>query len=105
VDKTNSFVYVGNETSNSISAFTLASTGVLTPIAGSPFVTGTSPYSLAEDSSGTYLLSANAGGTPDLQVFTITPSTGTTPGALTPASSTSTGSVSPAGAISVVTTP
>lgn len=105
VDKTGTYVYVSNSGANSISAFSLTADGTLTQLAGSPFATGVAPYTLAEDSSKTYLLAACTGGTPDVQVFTITPSTGSTPGALVSASQAYTGSVSPAIASALVTTP
>ncbi len=106
VDKTGAYVYVSNSSTNTISGYTLASsTGTLTAMAGSPFVTGTSPYSLAQDSSGAFLVAACIGGTPDLQVFGIAAATAATPGALTSVGTASTGSVSPAGAIAVATTP
>jgi len=44
VDPTGQFVYVANEVSDNISAYTLGgSTGALTPIAGSPFPTAGFP--------------------------------------------------------------
>lgn len=101
VDKTGAYVYVTNSTAGNISAFTLGTTGALTEITGSPFGTGGSPYSLAESSTGSYLAVACAGGSPDLQVFSITPSTG----ALVSFSTATTGGVSPAAATAVATTP
>jgi 6-phosphogluconolactonase len=42
------FVYVANKGSNTVSGYSItATTGVLTPIAGSPFAAGSSPTSLA----------------------------------------------------------
>ncbi|RRA47564.1 beta-propeller fold lactonase family protein [Acidipila sp. EB88] len=108
VDATNAYVYVSNAATNTISGYALASaTGALTPLAGSPFTTGSGPYSLTEDGTGTYLLAASEGGNPDLQVFTITASTGTVPGALVSATTASTGSTSSvaAAAIAVAATP
>jgi 6-phosphogluconolactonase (cycloisomerase 2 family) len=105
VDATGSYVYVSNSGTDTISGFSISSTGTLTALAGSPFATGTAPYSLAEDSSGGYLIAACSGGSPDLQVFAITPSTGNTPGALTSTATASTGTVSPAVASDVVTSP
>lgn len=81
VDATGSYVYVANSTASTISGFLLSGTGALTQISGSPFpAVGTSPVSLAEDATKTYIGVANSGGGPDLQVFTIST---TTPGALT----------------------
>ncbi|HMK84703.1 MAG TPA: beta-propeller fold lactonase family protein [Steroidobacteraceae bacterium] len=55
------FAYVVNESSNSISAFSIdQATGVLTPIPGSPFAsTGTTPVAAVVDHNGTYLYVAN----------------------------------------------
>jgi 6-phosphogluconolactonase len=48
VDPTDHFVYVGNDTSANVAEFTLnSSSGVLTPIAGSPITAGTFPDFLA----------------------------------------------------------
>ena len=108
VDKSGAYVYMTNSTNGTISAWTLnATTGALTEIAGSPFATGLSPYSLAENNGGGYLLVANAGGTPDLQAFSIASATAAVPGALATASTASTGTSTeePATASAVATTP
>ena len=57
------FAYVPNETSNTISAYAIdASTGALTPVAGSPFAsTGTTPVAAMVDPNGAYLYVANNG--------------------------------------------
>jgi len=48
---------------NDISAFTInSSTGALTAVAGSPFLSGVSPLSLAVDSTGKFLFTADSGG-------------------------------------------
>jgi 6-phosphogluconolactonase (cycloisomerase 2 family) len=98
VDSTGTFLYAANLHDNTISAYTIASTGALTAITGSPFATGAGPLSLAEDKTHGYLAVACSGGTPDLQLFSISATTG----ALTSALTQSTGSVSPAGAYAVV---
>ncbi len=42
------FAYVSNENSNNVSAYTIhASSGALTPVAGSPFAAGSSPFGVA----------------------------------------------------------
>ena len=75
VDSTGSYVYVTNRTEGTISGFTISSTGTLTAITGSPFATGTTsgtlPTQMVEDNSKTYLAVVNAGGGPDLELFTI----------------------------------
>ena len=48
IDRSGGFVYVANDGSNGISAFSVtASSGALTPIAGSRFATGQNPYGIA----------------------------------------------------------
>jgi 6-phosphogluconolactonase len=54
------FAYVVNQGSNNISAYTLdAATGVLTPVAGSPFAAGHVPAAVAVDPAGRYVYVAN----------------------------------------------
>ena len=44
------FAYVANYGSNNVSAYTInATSGALTPVAGSPFAAGTNPYDAAVD--------------------------------------------------------
>jgi 6-phosphogluconolactonase len=71
------FAYVANETSGSISAYSIdASTGALAPIAGSPFAsTGTTPVAVAVDPNGAYLYVAN-NGSGTVSVYAIDPSSG-----------------------------
>jgi len=75
------FAFVTNETSNTISAYAIdASSGALTPIAGSPFAsTGTTPVGAMVDPNGTYLYVANNGSN-TVSVYSIDASSG----ALTP---------------------
>jgi 6-phosphogluconolactonase (cycloisomerase 2 family) len=98
VDRTGAFLYAANKFDNTISAYTITASGALTAITGSPFTTGTTPLGLAEDTTKGYLAVACLGGSPDLQLFQISATTG----ALTSALTQSTGSVSPAGAYAVV---
>jgi 6-phosphogluconolactonase len=71
------YAYVANETSNTISAYSIdASSGALTPIAGSPFAaTGTTPVAVAVDPNGAYLYVANSGSN-DVSVYSIDDTTG-----------------------------
>ncbi len=71
VDSTGSYVYVTNRTEGTISGFTISSSGALTAVSGSPFATGSLPEQMVEDKSDTYLAVVNAGGNPDLEIFTI----------------------------------
>ena len=51
------FVFVGNTGGNSLSAYTIDSSGVLTPVAGTPIALGTNaqPSSIAVDPSGKFV--------------------------------------------------
>ena len=72
---------VANQASNNISAFMInAATGVLVPVAGSPYPAGgTTPGGIAVSSDGAFLYVANQG-TNNIPTFTVVPGTG----ALTP---------------------
>jgi 6-phosphogluconolactonase len=70
--QTGRFAYVANKLSNSISAYSVSSTtGALTPVAGSPFVSnGSQPDSVAVGPGGNFLYVANSGSN-DLGLFAI----------------------------------
>ena len=78
------FVFVGNEGSNDISAFSVdTATGALTVVPGSPFAAGIDPKALAlYQGVGTYLYAANAGSN-TVSAFAVD----TSSGSLTPLSS------------------
>ena len=71
------FAYVANEGSNNISAFSIDSTsGVLTPIAGSPFASiGTAPVTVTVDPNGAFLYVADNTSN-DVSVYAINNTTG-----------------------------
>ncbi|NNM69475.1 MAG: beta-propeller fold lactonase family protein [Gallionella sp.] len=74
------FAYVANNYSNNVSAYTLnATSGALTPVAGSPFAAGAQPNSVTVDPSGKFAYVANAGGN-NVSAYTLN----ATSGALTP---------------------
>jgi 6-phosphogluconolactonase len=98
IDSTGSYLYVANRASNNISAFLLSSSGALTQISGSPFTAGTNPLAIAEDNTHTYICVVNAGGSPDLQTYTIQTAV---PGALTAYKSAPTGT-DPTNALAIV---
>ena len=67
-DSKSKFLYVANagpsstnvtQPSSDISAFTIAANGVLAPIAGAPFPTGSGPQCIIEDPSNQYLYTAD----------------------------------------------
>jgi 6-phosphogluconolactonase (cycloisomerase 2 family) len=79
------FIYVTNNGgSNNISAFSVdPQTGILTPVAGSPFPAGANPLSLARGATGKFLFTANPGATnSSISGFNVD----TNSGALTPLS-------------------
>jgi 6-phosphogluconolactonase len=80
-------VYVANAGSNNVSAFRIAESGALTPVAGSPFPAGRDPRSLAVDLFGLFVYVANAASN-NVSAYSIGPN-----GALAPVA----GSPFPAG--------
>jgi 6-phosphogluconolactonase (cycloisomerase 2 family) len=75
------FAYVANQSSNDISGYTVnTTTGSLTPIAGSPFPAGMSPFAVDVDFAGKFACAANQGSN-DVSTYVVD---GTT-GVLTPA--------------------
>ena len=78
------FVYVTNEGSNNISAYSIdATSGALTPVAGSPFGTDSGPNAVAGNVTGTFAFVANQNypnGSGSVSVYSID----ATSGALTP---------------------
>jgi 6-phosphogluconolactonase (cycloisomerase 2 family) len=74
VDSTGSFVYVGLLNTGQIAAFSIApSTGVLTPIPGSPFAEGNSPITLATINNFLYVANSVDG---TIAGYSINPSNG-----------------------------
>jgi 6-phosphogluconolactonase len=65
-------LYAANATDNTISGYALAASGTLTPLTGSPFSSvGSQPNALVLDKSQTFLLAANLGGSPNVQLFSF----------------------------------
>ncbi len=86
VDPSGRFAYVANST-DSLSAYSIDSTtGALTLLAGSPFVTGDNPSSVTVDPTGQFLYNANIN-TDNVSAFTID----TVTGALSPIGTTPAG--------------
>ena len=71
------FAYVANQGSNDLSAYLInSSTGLLTPMAGSPFASqGTTPVSLTVDPNGLFLYVVDNASN-DVSVYSIDNSTG-----------------------------
>jgi hypothetical protein len=78
VDPTGVFLYVTNQDDNSVSAYSILSSGALTPVTGSPFAAGQYPFSVAVDPTGSYAYVTNNGAN-DISAYTIGSN-----GALTP---------------------
>jgi 6-phosphogluconolactonase len=71
-DGTGDFLYVANGSDATISGYSVLASGTLTALAGSPFSSvGAGPNALVLDQSKKFLLSANLGGSPDLQLFSF----------------------------------
>lgn len=72
LDGTGDYLYVANATDNTISGYTVLSSGTLTPLTGSPFSSvGAQPFAITLDQSKKFLLSANLAGNPDVQLFSF----------------------------------
>jgi 6-phosphogluconolactonase len=61
VDPTGTFVYVTNGTTNTVSGYSIGSTGKLTPVPNSPFATGSLPFDVVVDQTGTFAYVTNFG--------------------------------------------
>jgi 6-phosphogluconolactonase (cycloisomerase 2 family) len=83
VDPSGSFVYAANVNANTLSAYSFDSTtGILSPVPGSPFPTGPTPQSVTVDPSGKFVYAPNGNGQ-SVSAYTIDSTTG----ALTPVAS------------------
>src|SRR5262245_57450335 len=70
------FVYVAGAESNAVAGFNLnIFTGALTPIPGSPFSTGLTPFAVAVDQAGRFAYVANVGSN-SVSAFAINPFNG-----------------------------
>jgi 6-phosphogluconolactonase (cycloisomerase 2 family)/uncharacterized protein YjdB len=89
------FAYLTNDTSNTVSVFSVGSDGTLTPIFGSPFTNpGAQAASVTVDPSGKFLYTANLSGTvtafaitqsgPNIGALTLIGTVGPFPGAAVP---------------------
>ena len=100
VNKAGTDVYVANRGDGTISGFSVATSGTLTALSGSPYTSGTGVTALATDSSGDYLLAAANGGSPDLTMYSFDT---TTVGKLNLVTTTATGT-DPTGPVAVAAT-
>jgi 6-phosphogluconolactonase (cycloisomerase 2 family) len=100
LNKAGTDVYVANYNDGTISGFSIGSGGVPAALAGSPFTAGSGVTAMAIDNSGSYLLAAAQGGTPDLALYAFD---SVTAGKLDLSASTTTGT-DPTGAIAIAAT-
>jgi 6-phosphogluconolactonase len=71
LDKVHNFLFVANQSANSLSAFAVnTGTGMLSAVPGSPFATGATPLGIAVDPMGKFVFVANQNGN-SVSVFTI----------------------------------
>lgn len=71
-DSTGDYLYAANASDNTINGYSVLASGSLTPLSGSPFSSvGAQPNALALDKSKKFLIAANLGGSPDVQVFSF----------------------------------
>ncbi len=94
-DPNGQYVYVTNETDNTITGFSL-SAGALTALTDSPFATAKAPIAIAEDSTKSYVVVAGFGNNPNLWVYSYDP---TSQGTLDVSTTLSTASSDPSYAI------
>jgi 6-phosphogluconolactonase (cycloisomerase 2 family) len=59
VDPTGKFAYVANLNDNTVSAYSIAANGALTPVTGSPFAAGSCPISVAVEPKGKFAYVVN----------------------------------------------
>jgi 6-phosphogluconolactonase len=105
MDSTGTYVYAANRLDNNISGYTIVPATAtaafsLTPLKGSPYLSGVSVQSLGLDNTGKYLLAGAIGGSPDLTMYSFDIAV---PGQLDPATSAAT-AVDPAGASAIALT-
>ena len=75
-DPTSRFLYVTDAASNELYAYTIGSTGALTPLTNGPFATGVYPDGITIDPSGQYIYVANYNSN-TISAYQIVPATGT----------------------------
>jgi 6-phosphogluconolactonase (cycloisomerase 2 family) len=71
-DGTGDYLYAANGADATISGYSVLASGTLTALTGSPYSSvGAGPNALTLDQSKKFLLSANLGGSPDVQLFSF----------------------------------
>jgi 6-phosphogluconolactonase len=59
IDPKGQFLFAADSVNNKVASFSISSSGVLAAVPGSPFATGTTPLSVAVDSTSSFLYTAN----------------------------------------------
>ncbi len=78
IDKSATYLYVANQASSFVTAYSIGSNGALTGLTSSPFATGSGPSVLATDPGGKYLFVGNQKtGSAAIQSFSLDPGSGT----------------------------
>lgn len=89
INPDSTFVYVGNQTDSTITAYTIGTNAALAAVSGSPFSAPDTVSSLAIDSTGAYLVAAGYNATSGINLYAIG-ATGTLTSKATAATGTST---------------
>jgi 6-phosphogluconolactonase len=105
LDSTGTYVYAANRTDGTVSGYTIVPSTTalglsLTPLTGSPYLSGSGAQAIGIDATNKYLLSVAVGGAPDMTMYSFDVPV---PGKLDPATSVATG-VDPAGAVALALT-
>jgi 6-phosphogluconolactonase len=61
IDPKGQFLYATDSANNNVMSLSIATSGALTQVAGSPFAAGTQPAAVAVDANGTFVYVSNAG--------------------------------------------
>jgi 6-phosphogluconolactonase len=105
LDSTGTYAYAANRTDGTISGYTIVPATTLlglslTPLSGSPYLSGIAVQAIGIDSTNKYLMAAAVGGAPDMTMYGFDIPV---PGKLVPATSVATG-IDPAGAVAIALT-
>jgi 6-phosphogluconolactonase len=98
VNQTSSDVYVASRSDGKIYGYSVASSGALTALNAAPYTSGVAVTAITMDKSGSYLLAAANGGSPDLTLYRFDASAN-----LVTATSTATGT-DPTGPVAIAAT-
>ncbi len=71
INPASSFVFVGNQTDGTITAYSIGTNAALTAVSGSPFTAPTTVGSLGVDSTGAYLVASGYDAKTGIQIFAI----------------------------------